>query len=200
MGVPVTRDSPFETQRQAYRGLARLLHPDKLSRHFTRAKEAFQTLLIAFETLTSPEASAESIGSNATVGSRTTTTSSAMASTLPPSLNRTRPRPQPNPGRTIQRGLPPHKSALPEVRQPVGRAAIGSSALRAHAHDAGPEAVHLLRLPPHVWMHDRQTRALPSPALARDPTLIPPHTLPSPSPTPSHELLAAPRAGLSVLR
>eukprot|EP00966_Prymnesium_polylepis_P249252 5762501-Prymnesium_polylepis.1 len=40
--------------RKAYRALARLLHPDKLGRHFPEATKAFQCLTSAFEALTAP--------------------------------------------------------------------------------------------------------------------------------------------------
>ena len=36
-GVPVTRTSPFGQLRKAYHNLARLIHPDKLSKHFDQA-------------------------------------------------------------------------------------------------------------------------------------------------------------------
>ena len=37
LGAPITRQTPFEQQRNAYRQLAKILHPDRLSRHFTGA-------------------------------------------------------------------------------------------------------------------------------------------------------------------
>jgi hypothetical protein len=57
LGASLTRESPFESLRSAYRGLARLIHPDKLSRRFPGATKAFQCLAHAFEVLTAPEVS-----------------------------------------------------------------------------------------------------------------------------------------------
>ena len=54
LGVPLTRSSPFEALRKAYRGLARLIHPDKLAHQFSGATRAFQALARAFEVLTAP--------------------------------------------------------------------------------------------------------------------------------------------------
>ena len=34
LGVPITRYSPFDVMRRAYRGLAKLIHPDRLARRF----------------------------------------------------------------------------------------------------------------------------------------------------------------------
>lgn len=55
LGVPISRESSVEEQRKAYHGLARLLHPDRLGRHFPGATKAFQFLTSAFEALTAPE-------------------------------------------------------------------------------------------------------------------------------------------------
>ena len=57
LGVNITKDTPVEEMRKAYRALARMLHPDKLGRHFPGATKAFQTLTSAFDALTAPEAS-----------------------------------------------------------------------------------------------------------------------------------------------
>ena len=57
LGVEITRDTPYEEQRKAYRGLARLLHPDKLGRSLGKdtATKAFQYLTSAFEALSTPD-------------------------------------------------------------------------------------------------------------------------------------------------
>jgi hypothetical protein len=54
LGAPITRDSPFAQQRKAYLSLSRMIHPDKLSRHFDGATRAFQELVRAFDELTAP--------------------------------------------------------------------------------------------------------------------------------------------------
>ena len=58
--MPITRDTPADEMRMAYRGLARLLHPDKL--HHEGAKGAFQMLATAYEELSKPEPSAGAAG------------------------------------------------------------------------------------------------------------------------------------------
>ena len=65
LGVPITRDSPFDVMRRAYRGLAKLIHPDRLARRFAGATKAFQALARAFDTLTSPEEEAAAGGKSA---------------------------------------------------------------------------------------------------------------------------------------
>eukprot|EP00316_Scyphosphaera_apsteinii_P000266 CAMPEP_0119332876 /NCGR_PEP_ID=MMETSP1333-20130426/83811_1 /TAXON_ID=418940 /ORGANISM="Scyphosphaera apsteinii, Strain RCC1455" /LENGTH=652 /DNA_ID=CAMNT_0007342791 /DNA_START=3 /DNA_END=1961 /DNA_ORIENTATION=+ len=55
LGVAVTYNSPYSLQRKAYLGLARLIHPDKLSSCFPGASTAFQALVKAFEALTTPD-------------------------------------------------------------------------------------------------------------------------------------------------
>ena len=55
LGIAVKHDSPYATQRKAYLGLARLIHPDKLGDAFPGAKSAFQYLVKAYEALTAPE-------------------------------------------------------------------------------------------------------------------------------------------------
>ena len=62
LGQPVTRSTPFAAQRKAYLSLARLIHPDKLSKAFDGATRAFQELVRAFDELTSPEKPAEGGG------------------------------------------------------------------------------------------------------------------------------------------
>ena len=54
-GTEVTRETPHEVLRKSYRGLAKMLHPDKLGRRFPAATKAFQYLTRAFDTLTAPE-------------------------------------------------------------------------------------------------------------------------------------------------
>ena len=54
LGQTITRTTPFAQQRRAYLNLARIMHPDKLPR-YQQATKAFQALVQAFETLTSPE-------------------------------------------------------------------------------------------------------------------------------------------------
>ena len=46
LGVQISRESPVDEARKAYRGLARLLHPDKLGRHFPGATKAFQVATV----------------------------------------------------------------------------------------------------------------------------------------------------------
>ena len=55
LGIAVKYDSPYASQRKAYLGLARLIHPDKLGDAFPGAKSAFQYLVKAYEALTAPE-------------------------------------------------------------------------------------------------------------------------------------------------
>ncbi|KOO32216.1 hypothetical protein Ctob_010461 [Chrysochromulina tobinii] len=55
LGIAVKHDSPYASQRKAYLGLARLIHPDKLGDAFPGAKSAFQYLVKAYEALTAPE-------------------------------------------------------------------------------------------------------------------------------------------------
>lgn len=56
-GTEVTRETPHEVLRKSYRGLAKMIHPDKLGRGFPAATKAFQYLTRAFDTLTAPEVS-----------------------------------------------------------------------------------------------------------------------------------------------
>ena len=58
LGADLTSASPFEALKQAYRGLAKLIHPDKLGSRFAGATKAFQCLARAFEVLTAPAPSA----------------------------------------------------------------------------------------------------------------------------------------------
>ena len=54
LGTPISKASPFAQQRKAYLSLSRIIHPDKLSRHFDGATRAFQELVRAFDELTAP--------------------------------------------------------------------------------------------------------------------------------------------------
>ena len=64
-GVVPSRRVAVEQLRKAYRGLARLIHPDKLHGRFSGATKAFQCLARAFELLTAPEHAAAAGGGNA---------------------------------------------------------------------------------------------------------------------------------------
>ena len=44
-----------QVMRRAFRGLARLIHPDKLGRRYPQATKAFQALARAFDVLSAPE-------------------------------------------------------------------------------------------------------------------------------------------------
>ena len=68
LGVPISRESSVDEQRKAYHGLARLLHPDRLGRHFPGATKAFQFLTSAFESLTAPEPSPRAKGGKGKAG------------------------------------------------------------------------------------------------------------------------------------
>ena len=63
LGMPVTYDSEYATQRKAYLALARMIHPDKLGGRFTGASTAFQHLVKAYEALTTPEVASAPAGS-----------------------------------------------------------------------------------------------------------------------------------------
>ena len=52
----ITRTSPIAAMRKCYLKLSLLIHPDKLGRDFEHATKAFQALVIAFERLSSPDA------------------------------------------------------------------------------------------------------------------------------------------------
>ena len=54
LGTPINASSPLAQQRKAYLALSRMLHPDKLGRHFDGATRAFQELVRAFDELTAP--------------------------------------------------------------------------------------------------------------------------------------------------
>lgn len=56
VGSPITSTTPFAAQRKAYLQLSRMIHPDKLGRHFDGATRAFQELVRAFDELTAPPA------------------------------------------------------------------------------------------------------------------------------------------------
>lgn len=55
LGTPITRQSSFGQMRKAYLNLSRVIHPDKLGRHFDQATRAFQALVRAFDEITAPE-------------------------------------------------------------------------------------------------------------------------------------------------
>ena len=54
LGASVTAQTPFADQRKAYLQLSRMIHPDKLARHFDGATRAFQELVRAFDEVTAP--------------------------------------------------------------------------------------------------------------------------------------------------
>ena len=60
-GPSITRTTPFPALRKAYLTLARLIHPDKLSHSYEGATRAFQELVRAFETISAPEPTPESV-------------------------------------------------------------------------------------------------------------------------------------------
>ena len=64
LGTPITTSSPFAQQRKAYLSLSRIIHPDKLSRHFDGATRAFQELVRAFDELTAPPGDGDAAGSS----------------------------------------------------------------------------------------------------------------------------------------
>ena len=55
LGAPITRQSSFGAMRKAYLNLARVIHPDKIARHFDGATRAFQALVRSFDEITAPE-------------------------------------------------------------------------------------------------------------------------------------------------
>ena len=148
LGTQITRDSPYEDQRRAYRGLARLLHPDKLARHnFKDATKAFQCLARAFEVRSRM--------------CRLPTTPRRAPSVAPPRMagplgpRHLRRQGDRRPRRPLERRLLQDSRALPSLRGALGHRAVGPAAVRVHVHDAGAAHVQLLRLPLQLWLHDR---------------------------------------------
>ena len=70
LGQPITRSTSFAAQRKAYLSLARLIHPDKLSKAFDGATRAFQELVRAFDELTAPPAAETGAAAKAKDGSK----------------------------------------------------------------------------------------------------------------------------------
>ena len=65
LGAPITTATPFAAQRKAYLSLSRMIHPDKIGRHFDGATRAFQELVTAFDLLTAPPAADDSAAGGA---------------------------------------------------------------------------------------------------------------------------------------
>ncbi|KAL1515358.1 hypothetical protein AB1Y20_001987 [Prymnesium parvum] len=77
LGTAVTRQSSFGQMRKAYLNLARVIHPDKISRHFDGATRAFQMLVRAFEEISAPEPPPKAAGGGAKPKEKTLSRSNA---------------------------------------------------------------------------------------------------------------------------
>ena len=62
VGQEITTTTPFAAQRKAYLQLSRMIHPDKIGRHFDGATRAFQELVRAFDELTAPPPAEDATG------------------------------------------------------------------------------------------------------------------------------------------
>lgn len=64
----LSRETPFAVLRRAYLNLSRMIHPDKLGRHFDGATRAFQEVVRAFDWIVAPEAPLAAAASKAKSG------------------------------------------------------------------------------------------------------------------------------------